>query len=160
MTYFRLPNSQRNFLESSCYISINVRSCQIQCRDLLFAAVIKRMKPAPLGLPLSEILLPLLGLSKSFNLCLMKSIVSISSTATTIFIFLPHEKVDGSLVPTLFKDRPPDYHMFLISTLSAFLGAFSSMMIQHKERVERFCRIYAIASMLVAIAIVFCAAAL
>ncbi|KAL4632108.1 hypothetical protein ACB092_04G028300 [Castanea dentata] len=116
------------------------------------------MKPAPLELPLPEILLPHLGLSKS--LCLMKSIVSISSTATTIFIFLPHENVDGRPVSTLFKDRPPDYHMFLIFTLSAFLGAFSSMMIQHKERVERFCRIYAIASMLSAIAIVFCAAAL
>ena len=127
------------------------------------SVVVKRMKRVPLGLPPPEILLPLskiFGLSKSFNFFLMKSIVRISSSATTIFIFLPHENVDGNPVPTLFKDRPPDYHMFLIFNLFAFLGAFSSMMIQHKARVEKFCRIYAIASMLSALAIVFCTTAL
>ena len=81
------------------------------------SVVVKRMKPVPLRLPPSVILLPhskIFGLSKSFNFFLTKSIVRISSSANTIFIFLPHENVDGNLIPTLFKDRLPDYHMFLI----------------------------------------------
>ncbi|KAF3974355.1 hypothetical protein CMV_002308 [Castanea mollissima] len=97
---------------------------------------------------------------KSWNLCPMKSILYITSTAATISIVLPHENVDGSPVPALFKERPPDYHMFLMFILFAFLGAFSALMLQHKPRVEKIFRISAIASMLSALAIVFNAAAL
>nr|POE92091.1 hypothetical protein CFP56_29635 [Quercus suber] len=96
----------------------------------------------------------------SLNLCPMKSILYISSTAATISIVLPHENVDGSPVPVLFKDRPPDYHMFLMFILFAFLGAFSALMLQHKPRVGKIFKISAIASMLSALAIVLNAAAL
>ena len=84
----------------------------------------------------------------------------ISSTAATISIVLPHENVDGIPVPALFKDRPPDYHMFLMFILFAFLGAFSALVLQHKPRFGKFFRISAIASMLSALAIVLNAVAL
>ncbi len=102
----------------------------------------------------------LLGLSKANTLCPMKSIVYISATAVTVFMVLPHETVGGRPVPTLFRNRPTDYHMFLICTLFAFMGAFSALFIQDKPRVEKFCRIYAMVSMLSALAIVLYAAAL
>uniref|UniRef100_A0A7N2MU21 Uncharacterized protein n=1 Tax=Quercus lobata TaxID=97700 RepID=A0A7N2MU21_QUELO len=97
---------------------------------------------------------------KSLNLCPMKSILYISSTAATISIVLPHENVDGSPVPALFKDRPPDYHMFLMFILFAFLGAFSALVLQHRPRFGKIFRISAIASMLSALAIVLNAVAL
>ncbi|KAL4632109.1 hypothetical protein ACB092_04G028400 [Castanea dentata] len=82
-------------------------------------------------------------------------ILYICSTAATISMVLPHENVDGNPVPALFKDRPPDYHMFLMFILFAFLGSFSALMLQHKPRVEIFFRISAVASMLSALAICF-----
>ncbi|KAL4632096.1 hypothetical protein ACB092_04G027100 [Castanea dentata] len=71
----------------------------------------------------------------------------ISSAAATIFMVLPHEMVDGNPVPALFKDRPTAYHMFLVSALLAFTGSFSTLLIQNKSRIEIFCRVYAMASM-------------
>lgn len=93
-------------------------------------------------------------------LCPMKSIVCVSSTATTISMLLPQENVEGRLVPTFFRDRPKNYYMFLISTLYAVVGAFSALLIPHKPKVKRLFRIYAVASMLLALAIVLYAAAL
>ncbi|KAK9997464.1 hypothetical protein SO802_022150 [Lithocarpus litseifolius] len=121
------------------------------------------MKSTVSVLPIQESLLRLsmnVGVHKSLNLCPMISILYISSTAATISMVLPHENVDGNPVPTLFKDRPPDYHMFLMFILFAFLGAFSALMLQHKPRVGKIFRISAIASMLSAFATVFNAAAL
>ena len=121
------------------------------------------MKSTVSVLPIQESLVPLsmnVVVHKSKNLCPMISILYISSTAATISMVLPHENVDGNPVPALFKDRPPDYHMFLIFILFAFLGAFSALMLQHKPRVGKIFRISAIASMLSALAIVFNAAAL
>ena len=113
---------------------------------------------------LQESLLPCsdeVGLS-NFHKCVMKSILCASFGIATFLMILPQVKVDGGLVPIFFRDRPRYYHMFVVSTVFALMGAYSALVIQHKHkpRVERFCRIYAIASMLVAIAIVFCAAAL
>ena len=82
-------------------------------------------------LPIQESLLPLpmnVVVHNSLNLCPMKSILYISSTAATISMVLPHENVNVSPVPALFIDRPPDYHMFLMFILFAFLGAFSALM--------------------------------
>ncbi|GMY32752.1 btb/poz and math domain-containing protein 2 [Fagus crenata] len=93
------------------------------------------------------------------SLCPMISILFISFTAAIISMLLSHENVDGRPVPVLFRDRPTYYHMFLISTMFAFLGAFSALLLQHKPRFERFCRIIAVASMLSALAIVLYAAA-
>ena len=82
-------------------------------------------------LRIQESLLPLsmnVVVHNSLNLCPMKSILYISSTAATISMVLPHENVNVSPVPALFIDRPPDYHMFLMFILFAFLGAFSALM--------------------------------
>ena len=114
-------------------------------------------------LPIQESLLPLsmnVVVHKSLNLCPMKSILYVSSTAATISIVLPHENVDGSPVPALFIDRPPDYHMFLMFIPFKFLGAFSALVLQHKPRFGKIFRISAIASMLSALAIVLNAVAL
>nr|POE81619.1 hypothetical protein CFP56_18765 [Quercus suber]POE91881.1 hypothetical protein CFP56_76842 [Quercus suber] len=99
-------------------------------------------------------------LSNLITICPMKSIVCISSTAASISMVLPQVNVDGKPVPVFFSDQPSLYHIFIICTLFAFLGAFSSLMIQHKPRVERFCKIYAMAFILSALAIVLYAAAL
>ena len=82
-------------------------------------------------LPIQESLLPLsmnVVVHNSLNLCPMKSILYISSTAATISMVLPHENVNVSPVPALFIDRPPDCHMFLMFILFEFLGAFSALM--------------------------------
>ena len=52
--------------------------------------------------------------------------------------------------------------MFVVSTVFALMGAYSALVIRRKRkpRVEIFCRIYAMASMLSALAIVLYAAAL
>ena len=105
-------------------------------------------------------LLKNVGFPKSITLCPMKSIIGICTTAVTMSMAFPNENVDGRPVPALFRDRPTDYHMFLISTLFAFISAFSALLIQHKPRVERCCRIIAIASMLSALTIVLFATAL
>ena len=65
-----------------------------------------------------------------------------SCTMGTMFMLLPaDEQVDESLVPILvFKDRPIAYHAFLVSIMISLTGAFSALLIQHKPRVERFCR--------------------
>ncbi|KAL4632103.1 hypothetical protein ACB092_04G027800 [Castanea dentata] len=80
-------------------------------------------------------------------------------TMGTMFMLLPaHEQVDESLVPILvFKDRPIAYHAFLVSIMISLTGAFSALLIQHKPRVERFCRVYAMASMISALSILLCA---
>ena len=73
----------------------------------------------------------------------------------TMFMLLPHEQVDDSLAQiVVFKDQPMAYHAFLISIMLSFTGAHSSLLIQHRPRVERFCRVYAMASMISALAIV------
>ena len=54
-------------------------------------------------------------------------------------------------VPVFFRGRPTIYHIFLSCTLFAFLGSFSSLMVQHKPRVERVFRIYAVPSMISAL---------
>ena len=78
----------------------------------------------------------------------------------TMFMLVPHEQVDGSLVPTLvFNDRPTAYHAFLISIMFSFTGALSALLIQHRPRIERFCRAYAMASMISALAILLYATA-
>ena len=87
-------------------------------------------------------------------------IVCVSSMAVAIFMVLPHEIVDGRPVPALFKDRPTLYGIFLISALSAFLGALGSPLIQHKARIERFCRVIGLAFMLSALVLVLYATAL
>lgn len=98
----------------------------------------------------------------NFYTWLMKLILYISSTTATVLMILPQVKVDGGLVPVFFRDRPRYYHMFVVSTVFAVMGAYSALVIQykHKPRVEIFCRIYAMASMLSALAIVLYAAAL
>ena len=74
-------------------------------------------------------------------------IACISSIAVATFMVLPQENVEGRLVPVSFKDHPTLYHIFLISALCAFLGSMGSMLIQHKPRVEYFCRIIGVAFM-------------
>ncbi|KAF3960609.1 hypothetical protein CMV_014691 [Castanea mollissima] len=123
------------------------------------------MKPVSWGLSLQESIKSELSLSKKawlldfITFFPMKSIVYISSAAATIFMVLPHEMVDGNLVPALFKDRPTVYHMFLVSALLAFTGSFSTLLIQNKSRIEIFCRVYAMASMVSALALVLYATA-
>ena len=87
-------------------------------------------------------------------------IVCISSVAATTFMVLPQENVDGKPVPTLFRDRPTLYRIFLITALCAFLGSLGSLLNQHKPRVERFCRFIGVAFMLSALVIVLYATAL
>ncbi|GMY32695.1 btb/poz and math domain-containing protein 2 [Fagus crenata] len=88
-------------------------------------------------------------------------IIYASCTLGTIFMILPHEQVDGTPVPiVVFKDRPTAFHAFLISIMLSFTGAFSAMLIQHRPRVERFCRVYAMASMVSAISILLYTTAL
>lgn len=87
-------------------------------------------------------------------------IIYASCTLGTIFMLLPHEQVDGSPVPILvFKDQPKAFHAFLISIMFSFTGAFSALLIQRRPRVERLCRVYAMASMMLAIAILLYAIA-
>ncbi|KAK9997480.1 hypothetical protein SO802_022166 [Lithocarpus litseifolius] len=87
-------------------------------------------------------------------------IIYASCTLGTVFMLLPHEQVDGSPVPILvFKDQPKAFHAFLISIMFSFTGAFSALLIQRRPRVERFCRVYAMASMILAIAILLYAIA-
>ncbi|KAL4632128.1 hypothetical protein ACB092_04G029400 [Castanea dentata] len=112
---------------------------------------------------LQESLLPCsnkVGVSNFCTLWLMKLILYISSSAATVSLLLPQDVVDGTTVPSLFRDLPNLYQIFLISTVFAFVGAFSSVMNQHKPRVERFFRIIAVASILFALAIVLFATAL
>ena len=112
---------------------------------------------------LQESLLPRsnkVGFSNFFTLWPMESILYISSSAATVSLILPQEAVDGTTVPSLFRDEPNLYQIFLISTVFAFVGAFSSLMIQHKPRVERFFRVIAVASILFALAVVLYATAL
>ena len=85
---------------------------------------------------------------------LMKIIFFISFAAAIIPMLLPQEIVDGRPIPVLLRDRPMDYHMFLISTLFGFVGSFGALFNQHRPKVERFYRIIAVASMLSAVAIV------
>ena len=81
-------------------------------------------------------------------------IIYASCTLGTIFMILPHDQVDGTPVPiVVFKDRPTAFHAFLISIMLSFIGAFSALLIQHRPRVERFCRFYAMASTISALAI-------
>ncbi|KAK9997471.1 hypothetical protein SO802_022157 [Lithocarpus litseifolius] len=88
-------------------------------------------------------------------------IIYASCTMGTMFMLLPHEQVDGSPVPTLvFKDRPIAFHAFLISIMFSFTGALTALLIQHRPRIERYCRVYAMASMLSALAILLYATAL
>ncbi|KAF3974345.1 hypothetical protein CMV_002298 [Castanea mollissima] len=87
-------------------------------------------------------------------------IACISSTTVVTFMVLPQESVDGRPVPVLFKDRPTLYCIFLICALCAFLGSMGSMLIQHKPRVEYFCRVIGVAFMLSALVIVLYATAL
>ena len=101
-----------------------------------------------------------IGIPNFINSCSMDSVAFISSTAAISSMILPHSNVDGRPVPLFFRDRSTDYQMFLASTLFAFMGAFGSLMVQHKPRVERVCRIVAVASLLSALAIVLYAAAL
>ena len=113
---------------------------------------------------LQESLLPCsdeVGLS-NFHKCIMKSILYASSGTTTFLMILPQVKVDGRLVPVFFRDLPRYYHMFVVSTVFAVMGAYNALAIQYKHKlgVEIFCRIYAIASMLSALAIVLYAVAL
>ncbi|GMY32758.1 btb/poz and math domain-containing protein 2 [Fagus crenata] len=82
------------------------------------------------------------------------SIIYASCTLGTIFMILPHDQVDGTPVPiVVFRDRPTAFHAFLISIMLSFTGAFSASLIQHRPRVERFCRFYAMASTISALAI-------
>ena len=85
---------------------------------------------------------------------LMKIIFFFSFAAAIIPMLLPQEIVDGRPIPVLLRDRPMDYHMFLISTLFGFVGSFGALFNQHRPKVERFYRIIAVASMLSAVAIV------
>lgn len=81
-----------------------------------------------------------------------------SSTMVTIPLLLPHEidSEDGRWVPTVvFKDQPTAYHAFLISIIIAFTGAFCAMLVQHRPRVESFCRVSALLSLLSALSL-FC----
>ena len=100
------------------------------------------------------------GFSKFFYVCLI--ILFISSTTPTILRIFPPEKVNGGVVPVIFRDRPAYYHMYVVFTVFAFMGAYSGLVMQRKNkpRVERFCRMYAMASMFSALAIVLYAAAL
>lgn len=113
---------------------------------------------------LQESLLPCseeVGLSNYYT-CVMKSILYTSCTAATILTILPQVKVGGGSVPVFFRDRPTYYHMFVVSTVFALLGAYGALVIRHKHmpKIEIFCRIYAMASMLSSLAIVLYAAAL
>ena len=85
------------------------------------------------------------------TLCPMKSMVYISFTTATISMLIPQDIVDGRPVPVFFRGLPTIYHIFLSCTLFAFLGSSSSLMVQHKPRVERVFRIYAVASMISAL---------
>ncbi|KAF3974352.1 hypothetical protein CMV_002305 [Castanea mollissima] len=88
------------------------------------------------------------------------SIVCISSIAVATFTVLLQENVDGRPVPTLFRDPPTLYRIFLVTALCAFLGSLGSLLNQHKPRVERFCRVIGVAFMLSALVIVLYATAL
>lgn len=99
------------------------------------------------------------GFSKSFFLCLF--ILFLSSSTPTILRVFPQGKVEGGVVPVIFRDRPAYYHMFVVSDVFAFIGAYGALVIQrkHKPRVELFCWISAMASMFSALAIALYAAA-
>ena len=98
--------------------------------------------------------------SNFFFVCLM--ILFISSSATTILMVFPQVKVEGGVVPVIFRDRPAYYHTFVVFIVLAFTGAYGAFVIRRKRKpnIERFCTIYAMASMLSALAIVLYAASL
>lgn len=100
------------------------------------------------------------GFSMFFYLCVI--ILFISSTAPTILRVFPQVKVNGGVVPVIFRDRPTYYHMYVVSTVFAFMCAYSALVIQrkHMPRVEKFCRMFAVASMFSALVILLYAAAL
>ena len=89
-------------------------------------------------------------------------ILLISSITPTILRGIQQVKVNENVVPVIFRDLPTHYHMFVVSTVFAFMGAYSALVFQrkHKPRIELFCGIYAMASMFSALAIVLEAAAL
>ena len=128
---------------------------------LVLVSSLKRMKSSiPKGFDVF-----FLEMSHSFSKILLSFpvmfIIYASCTMGTMFMLLPHEQVDGSPVPTLdFKDRPTAYHAFLISIMLSFTGAFSAFLIQHRPRIERFCKAYAMASMISALAILLYATSL
>ena len=144
-------------------ISINKGSCISKCRNLSFAT--SRQKDEIHGFSTSHSRKP----CSPFNECrgsqiheLVPDDIYIVRILHCSYHFYSSSTWQRrrSPVPALFKDRPPDYHMFLMFILFAFLGAFSALMLQHKPRVGKIFRISAIASMLSALAIVFNAAAL
>ncbi|KAF3962679.1 hypothetical protein CMV_012839 [Castanea mollissima] len=49
------------------------------------------------------------GFSKLFFVCLI--ILFLSSTTPTILRVFPQGKVEGGVVPAIFRDRPADYHI-------------------------------------------------
>lgn len=119
----------------------------------------KSRSPEP---SLQESLLPCSDKVRLSDIYVMKLILYTSSTTATVLMILPQAKVNGGLVPVFFRDRPRYYYMFVVSTMFALIGVYSTLVIQHKQkpRIEKFCRMYAIASMLSALAIVMFAAAL
>ena len=85
-------------------------------------------------------------------------ILHASSTMFTILLLLPHENdsKDRRWIPTVvFRDQPTAYNAFLISIIIAFTGAFCAMLVQHRPRVESFCKVSALLSLLSALSL-FC----
>ena len=93
------------------------------------------------------------GLPKTITY-LMYSIIFISYTNVTLSILLSQEIVGRRPFLVFFIGRPIMYNVFLICSLIAFLSAYSSLTIQDKPSVERFCSYIAVTSMLASLAVV------
>ncbi|GFZ16199.1 hypothetical protein Acr_25g0006080 [Actinidia rufa] len=76
------------------------------------------------------------------------SILFLTSALAAVVPLIPYEHTGRHQVPKIiFKDRPSTYHAFILSVMFAFSGAFSTLFVHNKPKMERMCQFYSMISM-------------
>ncbi|GFY87258.1 hypothetical protein Acr_05g0008970 [Actinidia rufa] len=85
-------------------------------------------------------------------------ILFLTTALAAVLPLIPYEHAGRHRVPkVIFKGQPSTFHVFIVSIMFAFSGAFSALFIHKKPNIARLCRYYSMVAMASAIVFTICA---
>ncbi|XVF37369.1 hypothetical protein REPUB_Repub20aG0002000 [Reevesia pubescens] len=89
----------------------------------------------------------------NFSLAAARHNFLVSSGAGFIVFLLPSEKVEGAVVPLIFKGHASAFRLLIIGIVFTFLAALSALVIGDDSAIARSCTFCSLITMVVAILI-------
>ncbi|XP_022760809.1 uncharacterized protein LOC111307000 [Durio zibethinus] len=91
--------------------------------------------------------------ASAVDLSVARNNLYVSSVIGIILRLLPRKNIGGNTVPLLFEGQPSAFYALVISVVFTFTGSFTALMIGDSSKTSRFCTLYSLVAMILALSI-------